>query len=244
MLLVVILLSEGLSPKLQHAAEGYKMRAQTGDVLAEDRQGLWVHDGDNFIYIEKILQNGHLQNILRYQFDQTKLLLASIAKEGFYQDGHWIFSEVKEDTFSEGSVKTQAIDKQVWPIRLDPTFVGVSDINPHEASLPQLKRYIHYLHTGGLYAKPYEFEFWKRIFQPFAALVMIGLAIPFIFGPLRTKPMGFRILVGLMIGFGFYTFNEFIGPFSLLYQTPPLLSAAIPLLLFALLDVILITLKD
>ena len=69
---------------------------------------------------------------------------------------------------------------------------------------------------------------------------MIGLAVPFVFGSLRTKPIGFRILIGVMMGFGFYMLNEFIGPFSLLYQIPPFLAAASPLLLFALLNILLL----
>ena len=240
MLLVVTFVGEGLAPKAQHFAESYKMQAQTGNVIIGDRQGLWVHDSNNFIHIEKIVSNNQLQSISRYQFDGTKLILASTAREGHYEQGHWVFSDIKESAFLPEHIKVQKIDKQIWPVYLDPDFIGIADINPDQASLLQLNRYIHYLHKSGLYAQSYKFEFWKRIFQPLAALVMVGLAIPFIFGPLRTKPMGFRILIGIMIGFGFYTFNEFIGPFSLLYQVPPLVSAGVPLLAFAIFDFVLL----
>jgi len=82
-----------------------------------------------------------------------------------------------------------------------------------------------------------EFDFWQRLFQPLATLVMICLAVPFIFGPLRTGTMGLRILSGVIVGFGFYILNQFFGPFSMVYQFPPLLAAGLPTLLFATLGV-------
>lgn len=240
MLIVVTAFGEGLGPKLQQWADRYKIRAEMGDIVAQDRQGLWVRDGGNFIYIEQVSPNGKLISVLRYQFDGTKLVTASLAKEGNYQQGQWIFSDVTESVFLQDNIKLQHFVTQTWPIFLDPDFVGIANINHEKTSLSELKRYMNYLNRSGLYAAPYEFEFWKRILRPLAALVMIGLAIPFIFGPLRTKPMGFRILIGVMIGFGFYTFNEFLGPFSLLYQIPPFLSAIVPLLIFVLIDLVLL----
>ena len=240
MLIFVMIIGEGFSPGMQQFAEHYKVRAQTDNEQSTDRQGLWIHNGNNFIYIDQILDNGHLRSISRYQLDQTTLLLASHAEEGVYEKGHWIFKQVKENIFSPEQIKTKTIDKQIWPIYLDPNFVSVANIDPHQASLSQLHRYIHYLHEIGLYAKPYEFAFWQRILQPLFSLLMIGLAIPFVFGSLRVKPIGFRILIGLMIGFGFYMLNEFVGPFSLLYQIPPFLAAVFPLCLFALLNMLLL----
>lgn len=240
MLVVVTAIGEGLNPRLVHFAHHYKTQAQTGGALAESRQGLWIRDGENFIYIDQVLPEGKLLFALRYQLDGTVLKVASSAKEGSYQQHQWVFSDVTETVFSPQKVVSVHIASQVWPVTLDPDFVGVANINPNQASLPALKRYIYYLAKSGLYTKPYEFEFWKRVLRPLAALVMIGLAIPFVFGSLRSKPMGFRILVGVIIGFGFYTFNEFLGPFSLLYQVPPFLCAVIPLLVFAVLDIILL----
>jgi lipopolysaccharide export system permease protein len=240
MLVVVTFIGEVVNPKLEHFATRYKVQAQTDGAIAEVRQGLWVRDGENFIHIEQVLPDGKLISVLRYQLNQTQISAASRAKEGSYQNGQWVFSDVFESIFSADKIVSQHFATQVWPITLDPDFVGIANIDPDQASLTELKRYIHYLNKTGLYTKPYEFEFWKRIFRPFSALVMIGLAIPFIFGSLRTKPMGFRILVGVMIGFGFYTFNEFLGPFSLLYQIPPFLCAFVPLLCFAVFDLILL----
>lgn len=82
-------------------------------------------------------------------------------------------------------------------------------------------------------ASTFKLAFWQRLVQPFAALVMIMLAIPFIFGPLRSVTMGLRIVTGAAVGFAFYLLNQFFGPFCLVYQIPVFLGAILPTLFFA-----------
>ena len=71
-------------------------------------------------------------------------------------------------------------------------------------------------------------------------LVMMFLSVPVIFGSLRTVTMGARLVIAIVIGFSFYLLNQFFGPFSLLYQLPPVLAASLPSLLFASLAVYLL----
>ncbi len=113
-------------------------------------------------------------------------------------------------------------------------------IDSGERSIPQLYSYIKYLHYSGLRANKYEFLFWQRVFQPLATLVMILLAIPFIFGPLRTVPMGLRIIAGAVTGLGFYIINQFTGPIAVVYQLSPLVVAIMPTLLVTALGIVLL----
>jgi len=64
--------------------------------------------------------------------------------------------------------------------------------------------------------------------------VLIWLAIPFVFGPLRSAGLGVRVLAGVFIGFVFYTLNQFFGPLSMMYQMPPFAAALFPIILFAM----------
>jgi lipopolysaccharide export system permease protein len=81
--------------------------------------------------------------------------------------------------------------------------------------------------------------FWHRILQPLATLVMMLLAVPFAFGQLRSTTRSLRLLVGILLGFGFYILNEFFGPISIVYQFPPVLAASLPMLVFAALGIVL-----
>lgn len=236
MLLVMTFIGEALAPSLMKFAEQYKSYAQTGTASSTARQGVWLRDGENFLHVEQVLPSNQLVSILRYQFSGQQLRSVSWAKQGTYQQGQWVFSDIKESVIDKDRITTQHFDTQTWPVTLDPKLVGMAAVAIDQASLPALYHYINYLQDSGLSSQAYAFAFWKRLLQPLTALVMIGLAIPFIFGSLRTTTMGVRILVGVIVGFGFYTLNEFLGPFSLVYQVPPFLAAAVPMVLFTAID--------
>ena len=63
---------------------------------------------------------------------------------------------------------------------------------------------------------------------------MMLLAIPFVFGPLRSSSMGAKLLAGISVGFGFHLLNRFFVPISAVLHWPPLLAALAPTVLFAL----------
>jgi lipopolysaccharide export system permease protein len=69
---------------------------------------------------------------------------------------------------------------------------------------------------------------------------MILLALPFVFGQLRSSTMGFRMFIWVMVGFVFYVLNQFVGPMSIVYQIPPALAAILPTLVFAFLGGVLL----
>ena len=99
----------------------------------------------------------------------------------------------------------------------------------------KLYEYIQYQKKNDLRYQVSALNFWQRIFQPLGTCVMLFLAIPFIFGPLRSVTMGLRLVSGVVVGFSFYILNQFFGPFSLVYHVPPFLAALTPSLLFLVL---------
>jgi lipopolysaccharide export system permease protein len=68
------------------------------------------------------------------------------------------------------------------------------------------------------------------VVSPLTIAVMIVLAIPFVFGSLRDAGMGKRIVIGFMLGLGFYLFNTLSGQIGLVYNIPPIVSALLPTL--------------
>lgn len=234
--LPIFALKEGVALPLQKFAQTYKLKAQKGAAALYHHEGLWVHSGLNFIHIGTLLSHKHLSNLLRYHFnpqDRSKLVSISMAKSAKYQGGKWVVSDVEINLFQQDQIAHQHIIQQIWPIAIDESLLQALHTDPKFARLPSLYRSIQALRANGLYSKPYEFEFWQRLFWPLVTLAMVGLAAPFIFGSARTKPIGHRILVGILMGFLFYTLNEFAGPLALLYQIPPVLAASIPFLICA-----------
>lgn len=237
MLFFAIFIGEAAAPALNNYADRYKTINKLGwDPLDIIKEGLWLRSGDDFIHIDKALPSGELQGITRYQFSGQQLAAIDFAKSGYYQDKNWMFQNITKTSFIKDSVTTNSYPLQQWDVSIDSKLVGERDIVSDQSSLLTIHQYISYLQRSGLSARSYQFDFWTRVLQPLATIIMITLAIPFIFGPLRTVTMGVRILIGVTIGFGFYTLNTFLGPFSLVYEVPPFLAAVLPLLLVAIIS--------
>jgi lipopolysaccharide export system permease protein len=107
-------------------------------------------------------------------------------------------------------------------------------------SLFKLTQVSRYLAQNGLQNREYMFNFWRRVFQPLAALVMVLLAIPFVLGALKHSALGLRMMLGLLIGFIFFIANSILAQLSVLYQIPTFFAALLPILLFAILAFVLI----
>ncbi len=245
LLILTTLIGELLGPYARDMALTMKNEALSGGQTLSTQDGTWVRDHQDFLHIRNVLSADRISGITRYSFnDEHRLVISSYAKEGKYKDGHWTFYQVDESQLFPNHVQKQHYTEQQWSFTVDPAHLGLQEVDPNQMNLIQLKDYIHFRKHGGLGLGIFEFVFWKRIFQPLGALVMILIAVPFIFGPLRSTPMGLRIVSGVIAGFVFYILNQFLGPFSLVFQFPPLFAAASPIVLFAFVGGYLLLFKN
>ncbi|MGD9592774.1 MAG: LPS export ABC transporter permease LptG [Candidatus Berkiella sp.] len=230
----VWLIGEWVSPMAEKIAHDNKaMHLSQGQALRTN-SGTWMRDANNFIHIQSMTGDGHLEGITLYQFDANmQLKKASFAQNADYHQNHWVLHHIQETIFEEGKTSRQKIQEQVWHSNLSPQVlsqVSIKDLD--DLSLMGLWHTIKYRQKNHLEAKPYQLALWQKIVRPLATLVMMFLAIPFVFGPLRSATMGLRMLVGVLVGFVFYTFNQLFGPLTLVYQMPPIIGAFLPTLLF------------
>lgn len=239
MLVFVTAIGELVGPRAGHFAENYKVMSMYNSPMSVARSG-WLRDGNNFIYIGDMITNKKLANVTRYKYVNNQLQLLSHAATGELKNGQWTFFNIKQSDIGKDGVTSKNISKQVWPVSFDPKILGLANLNVNYETLWSLSKLLIFMKKNDLQANQIAFAFYQRLFQPLATIVMICLAIPFIFGPLRSATMGLRMLVGVMVGFLFYTLNQFFGPFSMVYQVPPIWSALIPIILFAGIDGVLL----
>jgi lipopolysaccharide export system permease protein len=234
LLIIATIIGEWLGPITDHFAENQKTALTSKGQAIETSQGTWIRDGQNFLYINSITKNRHLQGISRYQFDkQGNLVEVSYAQNGDYQQGVWVMQNVVTSHISVKQVTTSSEASTKWQLSVKPKVLRISAVDPSEMSLKELVEYLSYLKQNNLNRDTYALAFWQRVLQPLATLIMVWLAIPFVFGSLRTISMGVRMMMGIMLGFTFYLLNEFFGPLSIVYRLSPFLAALIPMLLFA-----------
>ena len=70
------------------------------------------------------------------------------------------------------------------------------------------------------------------------------MALSFIFGPLRSVPMGVRVVTGISFGFVFYVLDQIFGPLTLVYGIPPIIGALLPSASFFLISLWLLMRKS
>ena len=235
LLIAATLLGEWLAPIAEHTAENRKaILTSHGQAIVTGR-GIWIRDGHNILNIQTVIGATHIRSINRYVFDNNRnLIRASHAESGVYHHGLWIMKNIDTSYITPTAIHSEHNAIGNWHLSLDPTLLRISVADPDEMSLLQLHDYIRYLDKNNSNSAIYALAFWQRILQPLATLIMVWLAIPFVFGSLRSMTMGLRIMLGIIVGFAFFILNEFFGPFSIVYQWPPLLAALLPIVLFAM----------
>jgi lipopolysaccharide export system permease protein len=232
---IVTVLGEAIGPHTILHGERFKALERSGGQAVATTGGVWLRDGQDFIRIQIVQATNELAGVTRYSFNsQHQMTGVTYAANAHYKHGVWQLQQVLESKIAaDGTITTSKAPTGTWLMQLNPSVLKIAQVDPDEMTLSKLYQWIEYRKQNGLRYNNYSLTLWQRIFQPLATCVMMLLAIPFIFGPLRSATMGLRLVSGVIVGFGFYILNQVFGPISLVYQFPPILAAIVPMLLFA-----------
>ncbi|CDZ76980.1 Lipopolysaccharide export system permease protein LptG [Legionella massiliensis] len=240
LILFVTIIGETLIPKLSHYANDRKTLALSGGQTLRTNHGVWLRNRDDFIFISAIVPGNSLRFVYQFRFDETHhLRFARVIHQIDYVNNLWMAHWTKETVFDKQKTEVRFIPDMVWDVSVRPKVLSVSTSEPDEMTLRELRRFLRAQKLSHQNAFNYQLAFWQRIIQPLTTVVMMILAIPFIFGPLRSSTMGSKLVAGATVGFGFHIMNKFFGPISLVFQWPPELAAVGPTLIFALLGLYL-----
>lgn len=245
--LLTFLFGEFITPVSEAWAKRAKLSATSAVVGQEFRSGFWVKDDRSFVNIQMVTPDTHLLNMRVYEFDQAyRLASISVAKEAEYdaQSGRWRMRDVEKTTFDAGKARIARLPTAFWNSAMTPDLLAVLRVSPDELSLLNLYAYIDHLRDNRQNSTRYELAFWGKVLQPVAVIIMMLLAIPFAIQSQRAIGVGGKLLVGIMIGLGFYFLNQLAAHLTVINNWPPLLSASLPLVAFFLLAAGLLMLKE
>ncbi|PCI53908.1 MAG: lipopolysaccharide ABC transporter permease LptG [Gammaproteobacteria bacterium] len=233
LIFVSMAVGEWLAPTGEATAREIRAQAISGGSLISSKNGVWAKDGDYFVNIGEVLEQGQLKKIQIYRFDQQLKLESWLrADSAIYQDNAWLLSTVVNTQLSQQKITTTKVAQQVWKSSLTPEKLGVVTVTPESLSVRGLIDYLDYLKANEQDSSRYQLAFWRKIMQPITVAVMLLVALSFIFGPLRSVSMGARIMMGVVTGILFFVCNEVLGSLSLVYQFPPLIGATAPSIFF------------
>ena len=232
-LLLVILsfvLSEFVVPYTSEQAKSIKSHRSV-TALGEVK-GYWAREGQRFIYIDYANAQGTLKNVQVLDFDDEYRLKSLLnAEQGqFVKDGQWELQKSAEvNILANGQSQVVSQDQQALALALQPKYVHMVTIDPEDLAPSQLVSFMTYMNEYSQIPKTYLLAFWKNIGSPFALLALVLIACSFIFGPLRQQSMGFRLVIALFVGLGFYYIQDFLGYASLVYAPSPAWFVFIPI---------------
>jgi lipopolysaccharide export system permease protein len=230
---LVVVLGEQLAPLSEQYAQVKRSIAVSGQIAMVSREGFWVRDKLTFINIRQVLPGVRLGDIYIYTFDEQRRLEGTAhAREAVYVDNEWLLKDIRLNRIDEDGVVVEKIPVTRWDTLLSPELVNILVVEPDNLSALGLYRYVRYLHANRQDASRYELALWIKLVMPLATGVMVFLAIPFVFGPLRSVGMGQRILSGSLIGLGFYLANRTLNHIGLAYDLNPIFSATFPTVAF------------
>ncbi len=234
--LLTFVFGEYLAPPAERAAQQWRLAATRSMVSQELRTGLWVRDGNLFVNVRSILPDTSLQGVRIYEFDDRATLVSiSEAESGAYQEGAgWRLKGVGKTLFLGERTEVLKLPELVWRSELTPDVLSVLMVVPERMSVTTLYSYIRHLEENKQRTARYEIALWKKLAYPFAALVMMGLALPFGYMQTRMGGVSLKVFSGIMIGVGFHLLNGLFSNLGVINGWVPAVAALTPSIAFLL----------
>lgn len=230
---LAVLIGEYLVPETERLAEQGRAEALKIRIKQQKDFGLWLRDGPAYVHVGEVLPDLSLLNVDIYEFDARDRLVRQVrAARGQHEPPHWRLEDVHESRIDDQRVQSRRLREQEWTTILTPDLFKVFTVRPEGLSVVELYRYISHLEHNRQNTGPYALAFWQKLVSPFATVVMMVLAIPFVFSSQRSGGVGARLFTGIVLGLAFFVVSRGFGYFGLLYGVPAALGAALPALLF------------
>jgi lipopolysaccharide export system permease protein len=130
--------------------------------------------------------------------------------------------------FKEDHIESEVVPEVIMTSSVNPDFLGLAATDPDLLTLRGLASYIDHLRRNNLDTASYEIGFWSRIARLFAVIVVTLLALPFVFGPLRTTGAGARTVIGVLLGVVFFLITGMVEKGGQLFGINPAIVGWLP----------------
>lgn len=230
---LVTLIGEYIAPASERLAKVHSFAVRTGHEVMYRGYNFWARDGDYLISIGAAEPGPTLIDIAAYQLDeQGQLLSVAYAQRARYRDGSWLLEGIEQRTIRPEAITRTELTEIAWDSVITPQTLEVLTADPDDLAMRELLTYIAYLEDNGLDTRRHQLAFWTKALAPLANLSMLFIAMPFAFTRQRSAGMGQRLVIGILLGLAFFLLNRMLGNIVLLYNFPPIIGAALPMVLF------------
>ena len=223
-----VVLGEFLAPPLQQAARQQKAFDRFANA-SFGGSGAWVRDGNLILSVGESA-DGRPGGMLLFDLspDHRLLAVARAARAAAAGERRWVLRDYAESRFDADGVQAQSVGVRTLDTSVSGQFLALAMSEPRQLATSALWSLIRYYQANALDPKPYVFAFWSRIARTTAIAFAVLLAIPFVLGPLRSAGSGARVLIGLLLGLGFFFLQRLIESGAVVFNLDPVLLAWLP----------------
>jgi lipopolysaccharide export system permease protein len=223
-------IGEYAAPPLAQFAKREKTTSKLADVSFAGSSSAWVKDGILILRVQTGEVDQAFGGVSLFELDgPTRLRKVQQAERISVADpGRWRLHNVETSTFSEAHIEGDLVGETTMRSTVNPEFLGLAATDPQLLTLSGLGSYIDHLRRNNLETASYEIGYWSRIARLFAVIVVTLLALPFVFGPLRTTGAGTRTVIGVLLGVMFFLVSRTIENGGQLFGLDPALVGWLP----------------
>lgn len=229
-MLLVACFQEYVNPSLDQQAIRMRSVALSKSMAYQGKQGFWFREGSQFVRIKKLAFGGVPQGIDIFEFnDEGEMTMVLHARSADVDNPRqWILRQVDRQLMTGHEYTKQFFERLPWNSPLQQEEMRLFTLPASSLSLSELFQYIQVLQRKNQNSLRYELAFWDKLFMPLTTGLMILVAFPFAFGPLRNSTVGKRMVLGIVAGIGYFLFTEVLEQFGVLVGASPLLTIAMP----------------
>ena len=233
LLVVMCLLGESLAPSLGDFARRTRAEALVPEVDTASARSTWLREGDRIFNLRGPAQGeASFQSITVFELTgDTELRRIAEAEIVGPVGGseEWDFIDYAETEFAESGTTAARREAQArLDVGLSPELAELSEVREDLLELPELNQKINSLQSRGLDAGRFVGAYWSRIANMSSVVLMTMLALPFVLGSLRSASAGGRMIVGLVIGLGYYVLGELSVNSRVVFALDPVVAAWAP----------------
>ena len=223
-------LGESLAPSLGAYARQMRSEALLDEMEFADGRSSWFKDDEVVVNLRRGFSDDGDSGLYLYEVSPERGLLAVAHADSVESadSSTWILNGFAETRFAADRLSASRTRAYAHELDLNADLLSMSEMREYLLDMPNLQRYIEYLRRNQRDDRRYVIAYWSRWASAVSVPFMALLAVPFVFGSLRSVGSGARLVVGLCIGLGFFVADQVLQNSGVVYEFDPIWVAWTP----------------
>ena len=233
-------IGEQVAPPLEQYARQLKAFAKSADGTVATGDAAWVKEGDRIVSAAEQTSDNMFGGLYVYVLSQDPDGRQHLVSFGHADSAtliaprRWQLENLARSVLSPDGVVAEHMRRVEVTSDINPQFLGIAVVEPSSLPVRGLQRYLRHLRANSLDTRAYEVALWARLARTVSVILVCVLAVPFVFGSLRSAGTGARLLLGVGIGVLFLLISRMLANSGEVYGLDPLIVGAGPTALLGL----------